>query len=207
MDSPVKFDLSQLSYSAVLIITLPFISGGVFLCGSLYINLAGSRLLVTTPDLPTAAKVTLALFAAYVIGLLLHFTTNALTGSAGWMIGYLIGSRMSKTETIVPWQNSVWRKVARRYLGWLAPSTDEPYFPEIHRQALKDAMAMTDPELQQRALAYCEQTYNPRQAADLNGPSGFGFCRRDFPGAGGTIQGCSRGRPCRPLFIQSVGLV
>lgn len=92
MESPIKFDFSNLSYPVLLQITIPLLPGGVVVCGLLYLDTLGARQLALSPLLPTTAKVLLALFATFVIGFCLHFGGNALTRLAGYSLGQWIGS-------------------------------------------------------------------------------------------------------------------
>lgn len=153
MESPIKLDLSRLSYPAILQITIPFVPGGVFTCGLLYLDLAGVRALVTTPMLPSGAKIALFVFGAYVVGLLLHGITTTLLSWLGYGLGLLLGRHFVKSDKSEPWKNRVWRKIAREYLGPLAPTTDEVHDPEIWKNKRELVNTIADPAERARQFA------------------------------------------------------
>ena len=123
MDSPIKLDLSRLSYPAILQVTLPFLPGGVFLCGALVLDLSGSRNLITL-GVPVWSKVILGIFAAYSIGIIVHYTTNTLSTIVGSVLlrGIIAFWTPPRSQAS---KNVVWRKIARIVLGQLAPSPNE----------------------------------------------------------------------------------
>lgn len=145
MESPVKFDLSQLSYPAVLQVVIPWLPGGVITCGAIYLNLADVRSLITTPILPTAAKVVLSLFGTYTMGILLYGITETFFASLAYVAGVAVGKWGVDVSKIEPWKNQVWRKVARAYLGPAAPPTDEVQNPEALKIKLALLKLIDDP--------------------------------------------------------------
>lgn len=184
MESPIKFDLSRVSYPAFLQIILPFLPGGLFVCGALVLNLAGVRALISTIALSTPAKVVLLLFAAYVAGLVLHLSTNALTYTVMYFLGYLLGhfwSKMWTSDEWEPWRSHVWRKVARAYLGPLAPATDDLYFKDNHVEALRRVDAIQDPDVKRSEANFCLQYFSPLLQADIEWSSWYWVLRERFP--------------------------
>lgn len=171
MDSPVKFDLSRLSYPTLLQLTIPLLPGGVFVCGSLALNLAGARDLAMS-ELPVGAKITLGIFATYVIGIVFHFTSNTLAYAAGLGVANWVLRSWKVDDLPKPQNNPVWRKAARAVLGNLAPATDDLYFVNVHEQLRDSAKAIQDPELRRTQLKSVEEHYLPLQAADNEGFGG-----------------------------------
>ena len=166
VDSPIKLDLSRLSYPAFLQVALPFLPGGVFICGALLLNLGGAQELLSLA-IPVWAKVVLAIFAAYTSGVFVHYIVTVLSNTCAYWLGRRIGKwSLEKAITVEPWKNTVWRKVARRVLGDLAPTTDDLYMPELHMQVFKAASETVEPQEKQRLLTLCQEFHEPRRVAD-----------------------------------------
>lgn len=162
----IKIDFSQVTYSSVLEIIAPIVPGGILAVGTLLLNPALASKLLSNPYLGYRSRLIAAIFISYTAGLLLNLFVNYVTYFIGFQIGYHWGSKLFPNPP-KPWENLLWRKVARRFLGpELAPATDELYFKDLHDQKLNEANAIQDPAKKAAQLKFTEDFFGPKRQAE-----------------------------------------
>jgi hypothetical protein len=102
-----------------LLTLAPLIPGGVLVLGGLVVFHSRITLTAVPPAFGGATVMVLAIFAAYVSGLILVDLTIACSSLIGFGLGSVFGNRLTgqKDLPVEPWKNSTWRAVTREYIG------------------------------------------------------------------------------------------
>ncbi len=124
---PFQIDLSRLSYIAVWeTIVAPMLTGGTIALGWLY---AREGVWGSLHD-EMVLKIVVAVFAVYVVG------TVVLYLSAFELAAVALAVLIRQTESIEPWKNREWRRLASKFLGEeLSPPVEEPQAAPPTRQS------------------------------------------------------------------------
>ncbi len=160
----IKLDFSRVTYSNVLELIAPIVPGGILGVGTLVLNPSLAAKVLSSPFLGYRSRLIAALFISYTAGLLLNLLVSYTSYFIGYLFGYLGASKLFASPT--PWENLIWRRVARRFLGpEFAPSTDELYFENLHKQKLKEANDIQDAGERERQVKSAEAYFAPKRDA------------------------------------------
>jgi hypothetical protein len=176
---PINLDVHRIAPTTAFSLISPIIPGGILVLGGV-LTRQDLRLVVlgggTTAE---PWRIGIAIFCAYVFGLLL----NAILGSLSWISGFIAGYCLyGKAGPKIPeaWKSTVWRKVARQFLGDMAPPLVEPFYPETFEYMRKQVEQVPDPQTRAQLMTSIGQQALSLQAADIEWNQWYQVLRAGF---------------------------
>jgi hypothetical protein len=182
MDIPFKFDLSNISGTAVAQILFPLVPGTVLVLGGAAIRPEIASAWFALPYIGYYTKLAVIVFSAYAVGLFLAMTVIGVIGGAAGFIASLLGNYLRQKWHGDPWNHKLWREVARQFIGEeFTPILDRPLAGEVLRMMVSSAETIEDMTVRMKEVSSILGENQKRVVSEFEWAEWYWILERWFP--------------------------
>lgn len=164
---PVKLELSRMSRPDVYLLLAPLLPGGALLGAIVLRNWPLAAKFIYSHFLGYYSKITILALAAYFLGLLMMFVSEAISREVSRQLGRWI-PHPNQNQNYRPWNALEWRRLARLFIGSkLTPETDLPLDNARYEQLAATIEQISDPEQKRAQATQLVQAREALLGADL----------------------------------------
>jgi len=164
---PLKLELSRMSRPDVYLLLAPFLPGGVVLGAVMLRNWQLASKIIYSHFLGYYTKITLLALAAYFLGFLVRFISEAISREVSRLLLKYVPVE-KQNQAFRPWNALEWRRLARLFIGpKLTPETDFPLDEARYQQLALAIEQISNPEQKRSQAEELARAADALRGADL----------------------------------------